>query len=318
MALEGECDLSSKYFESVSLSVDLCESVPDQFKLIETPINSFLLVTNVMPTDTRPWSQHNSNGLDFSGIHLPRLKKLTALTNWETKEDKQKKECILNIPSDNIPQHYDVYDTWSWQRAFKINKDEIIQEAIAQLAKPENWQGVAVDDSLPLMWLLFYGKNSFCINQNCMFNTKFNHPGPILWPRFLYRPSENVMSFMAGVCRYVKFLYGCSFKREDILIKEIPFDISRFSESLENLKFIDDSGIYVSKTCLACKIYQQNLMSIGEASSQGSSIILGGSGKKYITSNTGTRRCLELGDIVLYPSYDINQILEDLNTDGIF
>lgn len=315
--LDEDQNVGSKYYDSVSLSVGLCESVPDQFKLIETPINSFLLVTNVMPTDTRPWSSQLPDGMDFSGIHLPRLKKLNSLTQFEVKERKED-EHLPQLPPSDIHLHYTVYDSWAWQRALKINKDEVIQEAIEHLSKPVNWKGVAVDDPLPLMWLLFYGKMSFCVNIECLYNNKFNHPGPILWPQFMYKPTENVQSFISGVCKYVKFLYGCNFKRDDLLLEKVPFDESRFSEALEKLKFIEDCGTYVSRTCLPCKLYHQNLVSRRDISSTEASIILGGSGKKYITPNTGSRRCLDFGDIVLYPSYDIPRILDEVETYGIF
>nr|BEG23026.1 homolog of EHV2 ORF34 protein UL95 [Macronycteris gammaherpesvirus 1] len=315
MASNGDQDLGKKYFDSVSLSTRLCENVPNQFKLIETPINSFLLVSNVMPNDTRPWSDHNPNGFDFTGIHLPRLQKLNTLTNWNATAS-QKCQPDNKEPSYSAP-HYIVYDSWSWRRALKINKDEVIKEAVSQFANPVNWQGVAVEDPLPLLWLLFYGKKSFCDSEECLFFNAFKHPGPILWPKLLYKPTENIQSFMAYACKYVRFLYGCGFKEDD-LTPNFSFNIGRITDALDKMRFIEDSGTYVSRTCLPCHLYKQNLVSRGEVSySLASSIILAGSGKKYMTSNIGTKRCLDLGDTVLYPSYDIQLLLSDLTPDGI-
>ncbi|AIU39559.1 protein UL95 [Equid gammaherpesvirus 5] len=364
MAAAGDAKLSARYAESVSLAVGLCESLPDQFKLIETPINSFLLVANVMPNDNRPWdSRVPSPGGDFHNIRMPRLERLEALIrcrgayNREVVEEATVageaellagEEVVAGErgsrgglekqakggrwpPEDGVAEngtelkngreeaapgeslHYAVYDSWCWQRALKINKDEMVREAIAELAKPQNWRGVALEDPLPLMWLLFYGKRSFCDGPECLYEARFGHPGPLLLPNSMYRPGEDAVSFASGLCRYVRFLYGCEFRGgEHVNLDQVPFDAGRFPEALRKLRHVDDAGTYVSRRCLACRLYAQNLMSRGLIGGRGASIILGGWGKKYITCDAGTRRCLSLGDVVLYPCYDISLILDDL------
>ncbi|AMA67389.1 protein UL95 [Vespertilionid gammaherpesvirus 1] len=312
---EGNAEVGSKYYESVGMSIDLCENSQNQFKLIETPINSFLLVTNVMPNDTRPWCSYNPRGLDFNGINLPRLKKLNHMTGWNTCEKTKETAPPTDLKE---PVHYIVYDTWSWQRALKLNKTDIIQEAVSHMANPKNWEGIVMEDPLPLIWLLFYGKKSFCSARECIFYEKFKHAGPVLWPPHMYKPANNVLSFMTNVCKYVKFLYGCTFKSDDLLGDEIPVSQDRFVSALDKLKFVEDCGTYVSQTCMLCALHRQNMMSLRQIDNVGGSIILGGSGKKYITSDIGTRRCLSLGDTVLFPSYNIGLLLKDLDIDGIF
>ncbi|UTM04814.1 protein UL95 [Equid gammaherpesvirus 2] len=339
MTTSGDEALNARYKESVSLSVGLCESLPEQFKLIETPINSFLLVANVMPNDDRPWDSHPASGADFHNIRMPRLERLRALircdrgynngkggeAGQQAGEDDERMD--EGVPEEGAPRsphpppsaHYEVYDSWSWQRALRVDKDDVIREAVAELAKPANWQGTAVEDPLPLMWLLFYGRRSFCDDPECLYRARFGHPGPLLLPNYMYRPAEDASSFLAGLCRCVRSVYGCEFGGgSHVNPAQVPFDHGRFSEALRKLGAVDDAGAHVSRQCLVCRLYRQNLMSRGIIGGRGSSIVLGGSGKKYLTREVGTRRCLELGDIALYPSYDISLILDDLEaSDGL-
>ncbi|ALE14746.1 ORF34 [Felid gammaherpesvirus 1] len=312
---DGDPTESKKYYSSVGLAMSLCESVPGQFKLIETPINSFVLVTNVMPEDTRPWNSHNSKEIDFSNIHLPRLKKLDELTHWDVHKSSHNTTDPKTNPLDQEPpSHYLVYSSNSWKRAILLDKQEVIKEALDKLALPINWKGLVTEDPYPLIWLLFYGQNSFCSNNECLFFKKFGYRGAILFPPHVYSPSDDSLSFITNVCKYIKFLYGDQFKGEMIQQgSELPFDLNRLIDALAKLKFVCDSGVYISRTCLLCNLYKQNLtrsrISVGNFYG---SIILGGCGKKYLAQDIQTERCVDSGDSILCPSYDLTRLLNDL------
>ncbi|AJG42959.1 hypothetical protein KM481_gp29 [Harp seal herpesvirus] len=313
---EGNSHQSERYFSSVDLAMNLCESVPGQFKLIETPINSFVMVTNVMPEDTRPWNTHNPQGLDFSGIHLPRLKKLNDFVHWPHTEQNITGDPI--IEDKEPPCHYLVYSSRSWLRALQMNKQSLIKDAIEKLAEPVTWKGLVTEDPLPLIWLLFYGQKSFCSSHECLYFKRFGFKGPILFPPHIYSPDEDVLSFICSVCKYVKFLYGEQFKEEMIHNCETPFDRERLVNAMLKLKFISDGGTYISQTCLLCSLYKQNLTSACAIDNLHGCLILGGSGKKYLAGQIKTKRCLDLGDSILFPSYNLTSLIDDLDPNGLF
>lgn len=311
LANEGEEDLSQKHTAGVKLALELCEAVPGQFKLIETPLNSFLLVTNVTPEDNRPWKSHLTDDLDFSSITFPKLQKLNHILSYATGT-----EAPPQSPPPELPtcSPFLVYQTREWQLALTLNKDPLVLEAMEALSTPENWQGIIPEDPLAYLWLLFYGRNSFCAQPDCLFYKTFHFACPVLLPPHLYKPQENPKSFIRHVCQYVKFLYHN--QQNPMGELKCPFGEARLHRALQNLDLIKETEAYLSRTCLVCHLYKQNYAVSQNLSDSCGCIILGGIGDRYITHSVSTHRLIETGDTVVIPSYDLPHLLRDLQLDG--
>ncbi len=73
------CPLARRYGQCLELALEACQDTPEQFKLVETPLKSFLLVSNILPQDNRPWHEARSSGrvaeddYDFSSLALELL-----------------------------------------------------------------------------------------------------------------------------------------------------------------------------------------------------------------------------------------------------
>lgn len=321
LATGADPELNKKYAQSVQLALQFCEHMPGQFKLVETPINSFVLVSNVMPEDERPWTSNNSANFDFSNIQLPKLDRLAELCEYEINNDMSKQKHLSSNmtnfkgESKNAPTHYIVYDNDSWKMALRFNKTNLINEAISLLAYPQNWKGLLPQDPLPYIWTLFHGKKSFCKCDECLYKIKFGQPGPILFPPHIYTPTKDILSFIGHVCKYFKFLYG-GLQMNNIVDEEsLPFDTQRLKNALASLDLISDNCTYVSQTCLLCRLYQQNKTTVQGFYDSDGCIILGGLGKKYINCSISTKRCFQTGDTLFSTSYNIPLLLKDIEAD---
>ncbi|AAC95560.1 orf 34 [Ateline gammaherpesvirus 3] len=304
LVAKGNPELKKRYSEGLDLAISMSENIPDQFKLIETPTNSFLLVSNVMPEDTRPWQTQLQNCLDFSNLHLPKLDKLNQIcTGYVHQEDTVKK--LETVPP------YLVYDTEEWKLALQINKDSLIYAAIEMLANPKNWQGLYPIDPLPYIWLLFYGKKSFCASPDCIYLKKYNIPGPMLLPPHMYKPEKNISSFISHVCQYVKLIYGEV--SDPINFDIVPFDHNRIKEAVEELKQIDLPVAHLSNFCLLCTLHKQNMTASRGSGDICGYIVLSGEGEKYITTNIIVKRCMVSGDCLIVPSYNIPLLMQNMD-----
>lgn len=310
LALASE-DRGSQYADGVRLALDLCEGIAGQFKLVETPMNSFLLVTNVMPEDGRPWQEHlEAPKLDFSCVRLPKLRQLDSLLyfNGTDKSLEHPHPCPPPI------KPYLVYDEPAWRAALTVNKDAIISDAITTLSDPEHWEGVVPEDPLACLWLLYYGNQSFCAASDCLYLSRFNRPAPILLPPHLYRPCESPTSFIRHACQFVKFLYHG--RTDPLGDAPCPFDRARILSALENLRPVSATEAYLARLCLVCHLYKQNSAHAKGLSDPCGCVILGGAGEKYITSPLRVERDCATGDACLYPAYDLARLLGDLDADG--
>ncbi|QDQ69242.1 UL95 [Colobine gammaherpesvirus 1] len=316
---EGDPEITNRYVKSVKLALDLSESTPGQFKLIETPLNSFLLVANVMP-DPQPVEYGGvSADIDFSNLHLPRLGRLSEVLRPLTGITRVSEDTNVAVGRTTWPAAepltYQTYTTEQWISALTMNRDQIVEEAMVSLADPSNWKGLYPDDPLPLVWLLFNGPASFCKMECCLYEQHCGYPGPVLLPGHMYVPQNDLQSFVNHTVKYTKFLYG-NFSGawpED----RLPFCVSRIQRAVSQLQSIEASDTYLSQSCLLCHIYRQNSAISEQSTHVGPILVLGGQGTQYITSRVRSQRCISTGDYYLLPSYDISAIITMLKENDL-
>ncbi|AGY30716.1 ORF34 [Retroperitoneal fibromatosis-associated herpesvirus] len=320
LASDGDPELTNRYVKSVKLAVDLSESTPGQFKLIETPLNSFVLVANVMP-DPQPLQQFSGVAdADFSSLRLPRLDRLDRVMG-RVFDDARSSETSGSLDvqargcSGCEALAYQTYTAEQWLWALTINKEKIVEEAIEGLADPKNWKGMYPTDPLPLIWLLFNGPASFCSSECCIYEKHYGCRGPVLLPGHMYAPQKDLLSFVNHALKYTKFLYG-NFSGT-WPEKSLPFDSSRIPRAVSQLKSIDASDTYITQMCLLCHLYRQNAAVASRGTHVGPILVLGGKGAQYITASVRSQRCISTGDYYLLPSYDISAIIRMIQEDGL-
>lgn len=159
------------------------------------------------------------------------------------------------------------------------------------------------------MWLLFYGPKSFCEVEDCLYFKKTHRLAPILFPPNMYKPQEDISSFMNHLCYYVKVLYHDS----ELELPEMIAQVSRerVFHAIAKLKALDDSCAYISKKCLICHLYCQNEDVLNGVDISNCPILISGESGQYINDTVTIQRTCG-GDTFLVPLYNIDRMLEDL------
>ncbi|AJE29677.1 ORF34 [macacine gammaherpesvirus 12] len=318
--LTGEnAETGRRFARGVQLALDLCDNTPGQFKLVETPLNSFLLVSNVLP-EARPVRDcPHPGGFDFEDIHLPKLTRMRRVLERYGDRDDGRGECgNVAVTSAVAPGavFYVQYGQEEWRWALTLRKDKLVKMAVEGLSDPTTWKGLEPVDPLPLIWLLFYGSRSFCREPECLYERNFGIRGPILLPPHVYAPHKDVMTFVHHVIKYVKFLYvnaDVGFESETAL----PFEASRLRAAVTRLKDVEADDAYLSAKCMLCHLYKQNDTVSIHGPHVGGVIALGGDGSRYITSSVRAQRCTSRGDFILIPLYNLEELVSMIREHGL-
>ncbi|AAK38233.1 ORF25 [callitrichine gammaherpesvirus 3] len=344
-------ELAKKYKQCVKLAIDACQDTPGQFKLVKTPLKSFLLVSNIMPQDKRDWHgwmdtldcEDNSPDIladnaderrisgekgatyckqyDFSSLSLRCARTHKPYTLEESSEhtyEHTSLECEQHTRSTGLP--FAVYDGPILRAALSWNKDDIITGAMQLLAHPRTWTSLIPEDPLPWIWLLFYGSRSLCDSPHCMYKETVGRPGPMALPEMALRPEADIESFMGFVTRSVTGLYS-DITEVGGLIPEsvsIPFDPARLHRVIHQMGLLRCDSLHLSRVCLLCLIYKQNLTAQYKASLTAPSpcIMLVGEAAKYLVGDVGNYREYKTGSTVLFPTYDLKSMATDLLAHG--
>lgn len=348
LATGGEKSLVEEYIQSVEMALESCQAVGGQFKLVETPLNSFILVSNVLPEDNRPWiGKDNWEGVfDFSSLAEALEEDLvdqesvspdtgrmypkpTHLSREHPVPDTVRpKSGQIRAPpiagaTDEISRcgsagpKYQVYGERAWTLALTLSKDAIINEAMEMLANPKNWVSLLPEDPLPCIWMVFHGLNSFCASSECLYRQKFGIPGPILFPSHMYTPSDDITSFLGSVCALFKILYTPQDFANPSVYHQLPFDIGRALAAVTSISCLDTDYIYVSRLCLLCHLYRQNRDINASSDLVDGVIVLGGKGRRYLSGGNNLGRDLQFGDTIIAPRYNLQWLLSDLRLDGL-
>lgn len=303
----SEPQLEKDLKSCIKLAVNMSWTVPGQFKLVETPVNSFLLVGNVLPKDI-PTSDTNDE-LDFTSLHFPKLDLLCSNTTTTPNSVSTYGargpdiECA-NISSNKCPDAI-VYDGNTWMLAMGFNLDTLLLNIMDMLSCPNNWTGLLPLDPLTCLWLLFYGPKSQCCELACVSELFLGRRGPILLPPHMYKKETHINSFANHLCQYVKFLY--TDYGEDI--HDTPLGQDRIRDCIRRLHTITDSCVYLNRTCLLCHLYKQNDCISKNIFSLTECIILGGCGRNFLGSFVRTLPDYSSHDSIILPTYDIQKII---------
>ncbi|ADW24376.1 hypothetical protein RHVP.34 [Cricetid gammaherpesvirus 2] len=296
--------LERTFKKCISLALQMGNNLPGQFRVIETPINSFLLVGDALPKEVLSYMKTNTcDSLDFSTLSLPRVTKLTepedTATNPEIKQYQLKEEppykCIQASPENGL-----IYHLQAWTAAMGYQLDQLIKKVIELTAIPENWTAVLPVDPVACMWLLFCGPKSFCEEMCCMSEILLGVRGPILLPPHMYHPEISISSFLNFLCQYVKHLYKDFTERI-----ESPGIDRRATECLARIQTLEETDVFLTRCCLFCHLYRQNHMVSQGTCGSATCIILAPPGHTFLAQTIRVAVTEHKKDCTLLPTYDL-------------
>lgn len=307
------------YAESVQMALESCEPTGDQFKLIETPINSFILITNVLPDDSRRWDgRAEICGAEPAAVGFDLLADEDDGDVYPADPDAYPDGLSgdgLETPA--VGSKYLVYEEKAWIRALTLNRDDVLTEAMEMATNSQNWRMPELVDPLPCFWMVFHGRRSFCESSDCLYRMRLGVPGPVLYPAHMYRPEQDFTSFVISACRYFKCLYGgCDFSPADY--PGLPFAPQRAKECLRALDALEPGYAYLSRLCLLCHLYRQNRDVNCSSGQRLGCLILGGVGSELLGEGFNTGRDLFGGDAIIAPRYNLEALLDGLDANGRF
>ncbi|QQL09901.1 Ba130 [Baboon cytomegalovirus] len=270
-----------RFDEAVNMALIACEAVSpyDRFRLIETPNENFLLVTNVVPREPaempaigaeaeRGFSLRSQDVLDrfaCTSAPLPALGvRDYALHNADR----------LTYEGDLVYGSYLMYRKSHVELSLSSNKAQYVEAVLRQAYTPGLLDHHNVCDLEGLLYLLYCGPRSFCSRDTCFGREKHGCPFPALLPKIFYEPVRDYMTYMNLAELYVYVWYrGYDFPSasdspagvgDDEL--RLPLKAVSLDRLQEVLKAVRGrfSGREVptwpasSRTCLLCALYSQN------------------------------------------------------------
>ncbi|AAB66403.1 hypothetical protein [Murine herpesvirus strain 4556] len=304
---EADPVLEKNYRRCVDLAINMSWSVPGQFKLVETPINSFLLVGDVLPNDmieSKPVNSTNLVNIPFplSTLGVSTSKKSVEVTSYKSETEKFQEAASI---SEHSIRGSIVYEGLTWITAMGYNVTDFLVNMLEQMKCPENWSGLHPVDPLACVWLLYFGPKSRCSEIACVSELFIGKKGPILLPPHMYRGDTSVNSFAHHLCQYVKHLYA-DYEPE---ILSCPLDITRVKGCLSDLRQVAESCVFLSQRCLLCHLYKQNAAVSKNILTASDCIILGGSGKSLLGTYMKSYKDPATHDSILLPTYNLEAIV---------
>lgn len=276
---------ASRYDAAVNMALVACEAASphDRFRLIETPNENFLLVTNALPRDNgRRTALNNhvrsaddffdaveavgsSSGRDRDGCYGREyaLRGVTRLT----------REGTL------VGGAYIIYGRGHLEQALTLDKRDMIDRILRHVDTPGLLDQHNVCDVEALLWLLFCGPRSFCDSDRCLGYDKDGAgvPFPALLPPLFYEPVTDYLTYVNLAELYVHAWYrGYDFPADgdqgsDGLTHAVTLDRIKETLCLVRSRF-DGREVPVwteqSRVCLFCALYQQNRLCLDFANTE--------------------------------------------------
>ncbi|AAM00733.1 protein UL95 [Panine betaherpesvirus 2] len=219
-----------RFEEAVNMALVACEAVSpyDRFRLIETPSENFLLVTNVIPRESSsaveaPASvpgdddEEGGGGEDNSSSSRFSAFRHDVLERFAVSAEAPPPPCVRDYALRNADRvTYDgqlIYGSYLLYRkshvelALSSNKAQHVEAVLRQVYTPGLLDHHNVCDVEALLWLLYCGPRSFCARDTCFGREKNGCPFPALLPKLFYEPVRDYMTYMNLAELYVFVWY---------------------------------------------------------------------------------------------------------------
>ncbi|AFK83932.1 B95 [miniopterid betaherpesvirus 1] len=328
---EGEC---LRYDEAVDMALTVCEaSAPgDRFRLIETPAESFLLVTNVLPKEVAKteakiikYASPRSVDDDFPGDDLNKACSSNACSY---REYVPRSVTSISYAGSLLANSYIVYTKTHLEKAMSLDKTAMVSDLLRYVDTPGILSHNNVSDVEALLWLLFCGPKSLCRAGRCLGCDDDGHdvPFPILLPPMFYEPVTDYLTYINLAELYVYVWYkDYEFKTEEEAAYSgeglRPVTLGRVNDTLSLIRarFTNrEVPIWstASQTCVLCALYQQNRLCLdfvkGNVPATSYSPIILKDCHCAVTNVTLSHVLPGDGSVTLFPIYNIGTLLTAL------
>lgn len=327
----SECGVmaDAQYDAAVRMALNACEATSpvNRFRLIETPNENFLLVTNVLPRDT-PDGGETSVVADLGDVTDDIFDELEVPSVASKRENSYVPKSVDKIAYDGTMIHgsYIVYNKQHLERALALDKTALINDVMRYVEAPGVLDHNNVCDVESLLWLLFCGPMSLCRSERCLGMDKdgISAPFPVLLPPLFYEPVSDYLTYinLAELYVYVWYRDYC-FKDDNGTRTSVNGSISETElERLEDTisavrKRFDGRQVPIwsssSRTCLFCTLYHQNRLCLDFATNDVSitsyNPILIKDSKCMVTNVTLGHVLPGQKSVSLFPVYNIGALL---------
>ncbi|APT40357.1 Rh130 [macacine betaherpesvirus 3] len=329
-----------RFDEAVNMALVACEAVSpyDRFRLIETPDENFLLVTNVIPREPaempavgaeaeRTFSTRHHDVLDgFSNLSVP-LPPLCGVRDYALHNVDR-----LTYEGELVYGSYVLYRKNHVELSLSSNKAQYVEAVLRNAYTPGLLDHHNVCDIEGLLYLLYCGPRSFCSRDTCFGREKHGCPFPALLPKLFYEPVRDYMTYMNLAELYVYVWYrGYDFPSasdsssggddDELRLPLKAVSLDRLKEVLKAVR-----GRFVgrevptwpasSRTCLLCALYSQNRLCLDLARDEAKTVhyspIVIQDCPAAVTDVTLSHILPGQTAVTLFPVYHVGKLLDAL------
>ncbi|AEV80449.1 protein UL95 [Cercopithecine betaherpesvirus 5] len=270
-----------RFDEAVNMALIACEAVSpyDRFRLIETPNENFLLVTNVVPREPAEMPAVGAEAeRAFSERHHDVLESFASpsepLPPLGVRDYALRNADRLTYEGELVYGSYLMYRKSHVELSLSSNKAQYVEGVLRHAYTPGLLDHHNVCDLEGLLYLLYCGPRSFCSRDTCFGREKHGCPFPALLPKIFYEPVRDYMTYMNLAELYVYVWYrGYDFPStsdpspgaddDELRLPLKAVSLDRLKEVLKAVRgrFLGrevPTWPASSRTCLLCALYSQN------------------------------------------------------------
>ncbi|AEV80940.1 protein UL95 [Saimiriine betaherpesvirus 4] len=319
-----------KFDEAVEMALVACEAASphDRYRLIETPSENFLLVTNVIPKEMATCSGESEAG-EKKAVNQDLLGCLygeafsppvVSSRDYVLKNLRH----TANYHGELLYGSYLMYNKEHIGLSLSINKASHVESILRDVFAPGLLEHHNVCDIEALLWLLYSGPRSFCARDACFGREQLGYhmPFPALLPTLFYEPVVDYVTYMNLAELYVYVWYrGYEFAstRDDFRVSLNSVTLDRLQEVLKAVRArFSDREVpcwpVSSRTCVFCALYSQNRLCLDVARNGIGAVfyspILLQDCPAVVTDVTLSHILPGQGAVTLFPVYHIGKLLD--------
>lgn len=323
--------------EAVDMALAACgaTSPNDRFRLIETPNENFLLVTNVLPKENAPREDGtvSDRALDVTDAVLDEFSAVGTGSATRSPGSGGRDYVLREAAGLSYDGHllhcvYTVYRKEHLEKSLSADKRSMIEEVLRCVDTPGLLDHNNVCDVEALLWLLYCGPCSLCQSDRCLGYDKndVKVPFPALLPPIFYESVTDHLTYVNIAELYVFVWYrNYDFGSECELgsgsgLGGLTLERARDTLNAVRARFADREvplWSSCSRTCIFCALYQQNRLCLDFATGNVLSTSYGPIVLKdcrHVMTNVTLSHILPgQNSVTLFPIYDIGALLSALS-----
>lgn len=274
-ALSEDRAEQTQFADAVRQALDLCNNTAPntRLRLVETPTQNFMLVTNVLPAE----SDATPTRLDASLNISDALDDLSRSLKKKQKPKKNKTYVLQNVNrtvsfNTVTTGAYIIYTKEMLELALALDKSDFVKSLMQYAETPGVMSFNDVTDLECLLWLLFCGPSSFCQSDQCFGYKlqKYRNAFPIILSPYFYDTSSHELGTLFSLAQLYVYAWYKDFHFSTHTVNLKPGSIQRITSLMFELKqkFADQDispWPIAAQICIFCALYKQNRFCIDYA-----------------------------------------------------